>query len=70
MKAIVYASHGDSSVLSLVDREVPEPGPGEVLVRVEFCGVCSSDLGYLAGSPAEGRHLGHVGGVWSGRDEN
>jgi threonine dehydrogenase-like Zn-dependent dehydrogenase len=52
----------------LRERPVPEPGPGEVLVRVEFCGVCSSDLGYLAGSPAEGRHLGHevVGRVETG----
>ncbi|MGW2219528.1 hypothetical protein ACWCSD_31455, partial [Nonomuraea sp. NPDC001684] len=23
-----------------VERDVPEPGPGEVLVRVEACGVC------------------------------
>lgn len=48
-----------SGGLILRERPVPEPGPGEVLVRVEFCGLCSSDLGYLAGSPAEGRHLGH-----------
>ncbi len=48
-----------SGGMVLRERPVPEPGPGEVLVRVEFCGVCSSDLGYLAGSPAEGRHLGH-----------
>lgn len=48
-----------SGGMVLRERSIPEPGPGEVLVRVEFCGVCSSDLGYLAGSPAEGRHLGH-----------
>lgn len=29
--------------LELVSREVPEPGRGEVLVRVEACGVCHSD---------------------------
>ena len=34
MKAIVYERTGDASVLQLVDRPVPEPGPGEVRVRV------------------------------------
>ena len=29
--------------LELVTREVPEPGRGEVRVRVEACGVCHSD---------------------------
>ncbi len=29
--------------LELVDREVPEPGPSEVRVRIEACGVCHSD---------------------------
>lgn len=30
--------------LRLVRRPVPEPGPGEVRVRVEACGVCGSDV--------------------------
>lgn len=33
-----------SRPLALIEREVPEPGPGEVLVRVEACGVCRTDL--------------------------
>ncbi|WP_442945769.1 zinc-dependent alcohol dehydrogenase family protein [Nonomuraea sp. LPB2021202275-12-8] len=28
----------------MVERPVPVPGPGEVLVRVEACGVCRTDL--------------------------
>lgn len=43
MKAIVYSSHGESSVLSLVDREIPEPGPGEVRVRIAVSGVNPTD---------------------------
>ncbi|GGM11863.1 MULTISPECIES: NADPH:quinone reductase [Micromonospora] len=43
MKAIVYESAGDASVLQLVDRPVPEPGPGEVLVRVAVSGVNPTD---------------------------
>lgn len=43
MKSIVYSSHGDSSVLSLVDRELPEPGPGEVRVRIAVSGVNPTD---------------------------
>jgi NADPH2:quinone reductase len=34
MRAIVYTRSGDSGVLELVERDVPEPGPGEVLVKV------------------------------------
>ncbi|MGN9774641.1 NADPH:quinone reductase [Micromonospora sp. H33] len=43
MKAIVYERTGDASVLQLVDRPVPEPGPGEVLVRVAVSGVNPTD---------------------------
>lgn len=30
-------------VLELVERPVPEPGAGEVLIRVEACGICGAD---------------------------
>src|SRR5258708_17807847 len=30
--------------LVLLDRPVPEPGPGELLIRVLRCGVCRTDL--------------------------
>ncbi|MFI9643343.1 NADPH:quinone reductase [Micromonospora sp. NPDC051925] len=43
MKTIVYERTGDPSVLQLVDRPVPEPGPGEVLVRVAVAGVNPTD---------------------------
>jgi len=35
--------------LELVDREVPEPAPGEVRVVVEVCGVCRTDLHVVEG---------------------
>ncbi|MFF5288163.1 alcohol dehydrogenase catalytic domain-containing protein [Paractinoplanes globisporus] len=34
---------------ALVERELREPGPGEVRIRVEACGVCHSDLLAVAG---------------------
>src|SRR5207248_11348352 len=27
----------------LVERDIPEPGPGQVRVKVEACGICHSD---------------------------
>src|SRR5258707_3763390 len=30
--------------LVLLDRPVPKPGPGELLIRVLRCGVCRTDL--------------------------
>jgi len=35
--------------LSLEERPIPVPGPGEVLIRVEACGVCRTDLHILDG---------------------
>jgi propanol-preferring alcohol dehydrogenase len=39
----------EDSPLRRVDRELPEPGPGEVRVRVTCCGVCRTDLHLAAG---------------------
>lgn len=38
-----------SRPLALEDLPVPEPGPGEVLLQVEACGVCRTDLHIAAG---------------------
>ncbi|WP_269855119.1 NADPH:quinone reductase [Streptomyces sp. RPT161] len=43
MKSIVYTQHGGSDVLTLVERPIPEPGPGEVRVRVHVSGVNPTD---------------------------
>jgi NADPH2:quinone reductase len=43
MRAITYTRPGGPDVLELVDRPVPEPGPGEVRVRVAFSGVNPTD---------------------------
>ena len=49
MRAIVYSGPGSSSVLSLVDRPVADPGPGEVRVRVVVSGVNPTDWKARAG---------------------
>ena len=41
MKAVQIAHAGGP--FELVERALPEPGPREVRVRVEACGVCHSD---------------------------
>lgn len=43
MKAIAYTDNGDSSVLNLVDRDLPEPASGEVRVKVAVSGVNPTD---------------------------
>ncbi|AVT37732.1 alcohol dehydrogenase catalytic domain-containing protein [Plantactinospora sp. BB1] len=35
--------------LTITEREVPTPGPGEVLVRVTACGICYTDLDLIQG---------------------
>jgi len=34
----------ESNPLTLAEIDTPEPGPGEILVRVTVCGVCRTDL--------------------------
>ncbi|MCB5275371.1 alcohol dehydrogenase [Arthrobacter sp. SO5] len=43
MKAIVYRATGDPSVLELVDREIRDPGRGEVRVRIVVSAVNPTD---------------------------
>ena len=47
MKALVLREYG---TLVYEDVEAPEIGPDEVLVRVEACGICGSDVHGLDGS--------------------
>jgi NADPH:quinone reductase len=43
MRAVVYSETGGPEVLRLVERSVPEPGPGEVRVRVAVSGINPTD---------------------------
>ena len=45
MKAAVF--HAAHRPLELDEVPTPEPGPGEVLVRVAACGLCHTDLHYI-----------------------
>ncbi len=47
VRAVVARSKG--APVSLETIVVPEPGPGEALVKVEACGVCHTDLHYREG---------------------
>ncbi|WP_394554997.1 NADPH:quinone reductase [Agromyces sp. MMS24-JH15] len=52
MRAVAYAQTGDSSVLQLVERDVPDPRPGEVRVRIVVSGVNPTDWKARAGAQA------------------
>lgn len=50
MKAWVL---GDPGQLTLIDKRVPRPGAAEVLVRVDACAICATDLEVIShGAPA------------------
>jgi D-arabinose 1-dehydrogenase-like Zn-dependent alcohol dehydrogenase len=42
MKAVQVPKAGAD--FELVEREIPEPGSGQVRIRVQACGVCHSDV--------------------------
>ncbi|MCI4673906.1 zinc-binding dehydrogenase [Candidatus Mycolicibacterium alkanivorans] len=46
--------YADTKKVVLEDVPIPEPGEGEVLVKVAFCGICHSDLSLINGTfPAQ-----------------
>ncbi|HRA34705.1 MAG TPA: S-(hydroxymethyl)mycothiol dehydrogenase [Acidimicrobiales bacterium] len=47
VKAVVARTKG--APVEVVTIEVPDPGPGEVVVQVQACGVCHTDLHYREG---------------------
>jgi alcohol dehydrogenase, propanol-preferring len=66
MRAMLLRQTGpiddNPSPLQLADLPVPEPGPGEVRLRVAVCGVCHTDLDEIEGRPPPPRLpvvLGH-----------
>ena len=46
-KAIEVSEPG---VLRVVERQIPEPGPGQVRIRVEACGICHTDAATITGA--------------------
>jgi NADPH2:quinone reductase len=57
MRAITYTRTGDPDVLTLVDKPLAEPGPGEVRVRIHRSGVNPTDWktrrGQKSGEPVD-----------------
>ncbi len=63
MRAAVLSGPGE---LRVADVALPEPGPGQVRVRLEGCGVCASNLTPWEGPewmqfPTDPGSLGHEG---------
>ena len=47
VKGVVARSKG--APVEVVTINVPDPGPGEAVVKVQACGVCHTDLHYREG---------------------
>jgi threonine dehydrogenase-like Zn-dependent dehydrogenase len=67
-RALVVEQPGS---IALLEREELLPGPGEVVARPAYCGLCGTDLELLAGQvdPAFVRYPLTLGHEWSGRVE-
>lgn len=51
MRAVVVPRHGGPEVLEIVERPIPRPGPGEVLVKVHAAGINHLDTFVRRGMP-------------------
>jgi NADPH2:quinone reductase len=67
MRAVIYARTGDPDVLVVEERPIPEPGPGEVRVRVYRSGVNPTDWkarrGEKPGTPVDPPQVPHHDGA-------
>ena len=60
MRAAVYKGSGRPWVVEELPN--PEPGPGELVIKVHRCGICGTDLHLTSGHPMDfpaGSVLGH-----------
>lgn len=62
MKVVEIRAHGGPDVLELVDRGVPEPGPGEVQLRILGVSINHLDLWVRRGMPGFKVEFPHVPG--------
>lgn len=60
MKAVLFPGDGKIDLVALPD---PDPGPGEVVVKMQVSGICGTDLHYMAETPEQrGERRGIVPG--------
>ncbi|MGD1997125.1 MAG: zinc-binding dehydrogenase [Anaerolineae bacterium] len=64
MKALCFYEHGGLDVLQYTDVPDPEPGPGQVLVRVQACALNHLDVFIREGWPGLNLDMPH----WAGAD--
>jgi NADPH:quinone reductase-like Zn-dependent oxidoreductase len=63
MKAILFHQHGGPSVLEYADFPTPEPGPGQVLVRLRAAALNRLDLWVRQGWPGIRLEYPHIPGA-------
>jgi len=63
VKALFFEKHGGTDRLLFGDRPLPEPGPGEVRVRLRTAALNHLDLFVLGGMPGVPIELPHIGGA-------
>lgn len=64
MGRMKYAHFKGPGRIELLERDIPSPGEGQVLVRIGACGICAHDLDCNAAVDAVGHAQGHeMGGT-------
>ena len=60
MRAALFRRDSTGQAIEPGTRPTPEPGPGEIAIRVEACGICGTDLhSFHAGTMPPGHTPGH-----------
>lgn len=70
MRAVVLTGHGDLDMLVYhEDWPTPQPGPGEVLVKVAACGLNNTDVNTRTAWYSKGNEEETTGGALDGADD-
>lgn len=63
MKAVVYKAHGGPEVIDVIELPTPEPGPGQVRVKVGACAFNHLDVWVRKGIPGVHLEMPHIPGA-------
>ena len=63
MRVVIADRHGGPDVLTLVQRDAPAPGPGQLLVDVAAAGVNFADIYRREGRPPYSGEVPYVPGM-------
>ena len=59
MGTMKYLRCDSQNTVTILEMDIPQPGPGEMVVRLSMCGICGTDTAKVFGAYPKPQQLGH-----------